>query len=108
MAHVKEFIDKFRFNAKRASMAQSRIKYLNKLDKVERVLEDPTTIFMFENPEKLRPPIVRIDEGQFGYTPDTTLLRDITFTVDMGSKVAVLGANGVGKTTLLKMLTEEL
>lgn len=108
MAHVKDFIDKFRFNAKRASMVQSRIKYLNKLDKVERVLEDPTTIFMFENPEKLRPPIVRIDDGVFGYTPDTTLLRDITFTVEMNSKVAVLGANGVGKTTLLKMLTEEL
>jgi ATP-binding cassette subfamily F protein 3 len=108
MSHVKEFIDKFRFNAKRASMVQSRIKYLNKLDKVERVLEDPTTIFMFENPEKLRPPIVRIDDGYFGYTPDTTLLRDITFTVDMGSKVAILGANGAGKTTLLKMLTEDL
>jgi ATP-binding cassette, subfamily F, member 3 len=107
MAHVQEFIDKFRYNAKRASMVQSRIKYLNKLDKVEKVLDDPTTIFMFENPEKLRPPIVRIDEGYFGYSEDTTLLKDLTFAVDMGSKVAILGSNGAGKTTFLKLLTEE-
>jgi ATP-binding cassette, subfamily F, member 3 len=108
MSHVQEFIDKFRYNAKRASMVQSRIKYLNKLDKVEKVLDDPTTIFIFESPEKLRPPIIRIDDGVFGYTETTTLLKDITFTVDMGSKVAILGSNGAGKTTLLKMLTEEL
>lgn len=108
MSHMQDFIDKFRFNSKRASLVQSRIKYLNKLDKVEKVLEDPTTVFMFDEPEKLRPPIVRIDEGGFGYTPDTTLLRDMTFTVDMQSKVAVLGANGVGKTTFLKILTGEL
>lgn len=108
MSHMKEFIDRFRFNAKKASLVQSRIKYLNKLDKVEKVLEDPTTVFMFDNPEKLRPPIVRIDDGTFGYTPDTTLLRDMTFSVDMQSKVAVLGANGVGKTTFLKLLTKEL
>jgi len=107
MGQVQEFIDKFRCNAKRASLVQSRIKYLDRLEKMEETLDDPTTIFMFDNPEKLRPPIVRIDEGEFGYTHDTTLLRDITFPLEMHSKVAILGANGVGKTTLLKMLTEE-
>jgi ATP-binding cassette subfamily F protein 3 len=65
-------------------MVQSRIKFLNKLDKVEKVLDDPTTIFIFDNPEKLRPPIVRIDDGIFGYTPESTLLRDLTFSMDMG------------------------
>lgn len=108
MSHVQEFIDKFRFNAKRASLVQSRIKYLNKLEKVEKVLEDPTTIFIFENPDKLRPPIIRIDDGVFGYTPETTLLKNLAFSVDQQSKVALLGANGVGKTTLLKLLTQDL
>lgn len=108
IAHVQEFIDKFRYNAKRASLVQSRIKYLNKMDKVEAILEDPTTVFMFETPEKLRPPLVRIDNGSFGYGEGPKILQDVNFGIDMSCKVALLGANGVGKTTLLKMLTEEL
>ena len=107
MSHVQDFIDRFRCNAKRSTLVQSRIKYLNRLEKVEQVFDDPTTVFMFDNPEKLRPPIVRLDEGEFGYTEDTTLLRDLTFSLEMQSKVAILGANGVGKTTLLKMLMGE-
>jgi ATP-binding cassette subfamily F protein 3 len=108
VAHVQEFIDKFRYNAKRASLVQSRIKYLNKLEKVEQIMEDPTTIFMFETPNKLRPPLVRIDNGHFGYVEGKPILQDVNFMVDMSCKVALLGANGVGKTTLLKMITGEL
>jgi len=83
MSHVQDFIDRFRCNAKRSTLVQSRIKYLNRLEKVEQVFDDPTTVFMFDNPEKLRPPIVRLDEGEFGYTEDTTLLRDLTFSLEM-------------------------
>lgn len=108
IAHVQDFIDKFRYNAKRASLVQSRIKYLEKLDKVEQIMEDPTTVFMFETPEKLRPPLVRIDNGNFGYGDGPKILQDVNFGIDMSCKVALLGANGVGKTTLLKMLTEDL
>lgn len=108
ISHVQDFIDKFRYNAKRASLVQSRIKYLEKLDKVEQVMEDPTTVFMFETPEKLRPPLVRIDNGNFAYSSGGNILQDINFSLDMSCKVALLGANGVGKTTLLKMLTEDL
>lgn len=108
MSHVQDFIDKFRFNAKRASLVQSRIKYLEKLEKVEQIIEDPTTVFMFDTPEKLRPPLVRIDAGNFGYGDEPDIMTDINFTVDMTSKVALLGANGVGKTTLLKLITEDL
>ena len=108
MAHVQDFIDKFRYNAKRASLVQSRVKYLEKLDKVELIMEDPTTVFMFETPEKLRPPLIKIEGGNFGYANCPLILQDVNFTVDMQCKVALLGANGVGKTTLLKMLTEEL
>ena len=108
ISHIQQFIDRFRANAKKATMVQSRMKYLNNLKKVEKTLEDPTTVFIFTNPEKLRPPLVRIDDGSFGYSEDSTLLRDLTFTVDMQSKVAILGANGVGKTTFLKLLLDDL
>ena len=77
IAHVQEFIDKFRYNAKRASLVQSRLKYLDKLEKVEQILEDPTTVFMFETPEKLRPPLVRIDDGSFGYGFGPKMLWDM-------------------------------
>lgn len=110
MSHIQDFIDKFRYNAKRASLVQSRIKSLNRIDKIEEVIMDPTTVFMFEDPEKIRPPLIRVDDGFFKYndTDEEWLLENLKFVVDMESKVALLGANGVGKTTFLNILTEKL
>jgi len=110
ISHIQEFIDKFRYNAKRASLVQSRIKALNRIDRVEEVMEDPTTVFMFENPEKVRPPLIRVDDGFFTYDKEGNdwLLENLKFVVDMESKVALLGANGVGKTTFLNILTDKL
>jgi len=110
ISHIQEFIDKFRYNAKRATLVQSRIKALNRIDRVEEVMDDPTTVFMFENPEKVRPPLIRIDDGFFTYEKDSKdwLLENLKFHVDMESKVALLGANGVGKTTFLNILTEKI
>lgn len=110
MAHVQVFIDRFRFNAKKASMVQSRLKYLNKLEKVDRVLSgDPNYFFNFNEPDQLRPPIIRVDEGDFFYGQDeANLIEGLNFSVQMNTKVALLGANGVGKTTFLKILTGDL
>jgi len=66
-ANVQKFIDKFRFNAKRASLVQSRIKALAKMKNIEEIVEDPTVIFIFKEPEMLRPPILKVDDGTFGY-----------------------------------------
>jgi len=106
--HVQKFIDKFRYNAKRASMVQSRIKSLNRMELVEEILEDPTCVFIFPSPEKLRPPLLKVEDGAFGYTPDKILMKNLNFGVDMDSRIAIVGANGVGKTTLLKLLLGEL
>lgn len=57
---MQKFIDKFRFNAKRASLVQSRIKAIQKMELVEEVIEDPTCVFIFPTPDKLRPPLLRI------------------------------------------------
>ena len=60
---MQDFIDKFRYNAKRASLVQSRIKALQKMDLIDEVVEDPSCVFIFPNPEKLRPPLLKIEEG---------------------------------------------
>lgn len=105
--HMQSFIDKFRANAKRASLVQSRIKAMNKIEIVEEILEDPTCIFVFPTPEKLNPPILRLDNVDLGYGTNN-ILSKANFSVDMTSRIAVVGPNGAGKTTLLKCLTSEL
>jgi len=106
--HVQKFIDRFRYNAKKASMVQSRIKSLNKMELVEEILEDPTCVFIFPTPDKLRPPLLKIEDGKFGYSLDKLILKDIQFGVDMESRIAIVGPNGCGKTTLLKLLSGEM
>lgn len=61
LAHMQTFIDKFRYNAKRASLVQSRIKAMEKMELIEEVIEDPTCVFIFPSPDKLRPPCLRIE-----------------------------------------------
>ena len=107
IAHMQEFIDRFRYKAKRANLVQSRIKQMNKIEIVEEILEDPTCIFIFPEPEKINPPILRLDNADLGYN-GTVIVEKINLSVDMGSRIALVGANGCGKTTLLKGLIGEL
>jgi ATP-binding cassette subfamily F protein 3 len=107
MDHMQTFIDKFRANAKRASLVQCRIKQMNKIEVIEELLEDPTCIFVFPIPEKLNPPILRLDNVDLGYN-NNPIISKVNFSVDMSSRIAVVGPNGAGKTTLLKCLTNEL
>ena len=105
--HVQKFIDRFRYNAKRASLVQSRIKALSKMEIIEEVLEDPTCVFQFPEMEKLNPPLLRIDDGEFGYNNEV-ILKEINISIDMETRMAILGRNGCGKTTLLKLLEEHV
>ncbi|EEH11762.1 ABC transporter family protein (macronuclear) [Tetrahymena thermophila SB210] len=108
IAHMQEFIDRFRCNANRAALVQSRIKAIGKLEHVEEIIEDPTCVFIFPTPEKLRPPLLKIEDGLFGYKKESTILRGINFAVDCDSRIAIVGANGAGKSTLLKLLVGSL
>jgi ATP-binding cassette subfamily F protein 3 len=76
-------------------LVQSRIKALNKMGDVEEILEDPTCVFMFPNPEKLSPPLLKIEEGDFSYKEENFIFKGINFGVDMDSRVAIVGSNGV-------------
>lgn len=107
-AHIQSFINRFRCNAKRASLVQSRIKALAKLGPIEDIMDDPTCVFIFPEPEEINPPLLKLEEGHFGYSKDKILLKNMNLGVDMGSRVAIVGSNGVGKSTLLKLLLGEL
>ena len=103
ISHTQKFIDRFRYNANRANLVQSRLKQLNKMEIIEEILEDPTCIFIFPKPEKINPPILRLDNVDLGYN-EKIIIEKINIGVDMSSRIALVGVNGCGKTTLLKGL----
>ena len=105
---MKEFIEKFRANAKRATLVQSRIKTLEKMSLVEEVLADPTCTFIFKTPEKIMPPLLKVEQGVFGYNKDEIVLKNLDFAIDQDSRLAIVGANGAGKSTLLNLMMGNL
>ncbi len=108
IAHIQKFIDKFRANAKRASMVQSRIKAIQKIDLVADVIQDPSVVFIFPDPETISPPLMRLDEANIGYDQENIVLRGVNINVDLETRIALIGPNGAGKSTLVKALCGDL
>jgi ATP-binding cassette subfamily F protein 3 len=106
-AHIQSFIDRFRYKASKARQAQARIKALERLPQIESVIEDTPTRFNFPEPSRIAPPILALDRVDIGYGT-TKILRNVSLTVDMDDRIALLGANGNGKSTLAKLLAERL
>lgn len=106
--HIQAFVDRFRYNANRAALVQSRIKKLEKMEVLPEMVEDPTINFTFPPATPLRPPIIQFTDVSFGYSPDKILFRDLNFSIDMESRVALVGENGQGKTTILNLIAGEL
>jgi len=105
--HVQEFIDKFRFNAKRASLVQSRIKMLEKLPVLEPVITEATVTLKFPEVEKLSPPILMLSEVSYRYSEGTrTIFSGVDLSATMESRICIVGENGAGKTTLLKIIMD--
>ncbi|KAH7959191.1 hypothetical protein HPB49_009160 [Dermacentor silvarum] len=107
-AHVQVFIDRFRFNAKRASLVQSKLKMLEKLPELKPVEKEVTVTIRFPDPEPLFPPILQLDEVSFGYNPGQNVLERVNLSANLQSRICIVGDNGSGKTTLLKILNGEL
>ncbi|KRY36505.1 ATP-binding cassette sub-family F member 3 [Trichinella spiralis] len=103
--HVQEFIDRFRYNAKRASLVQSKIKMLEKLPELKPLELDAPVVLRFPDTEKLNPPILKLDNVSFRYNDERVIFDNVTFTADMESRICLVGDNGSGKTTFLKLLT---
>lgn len=106
-AHIQSFIDRFRYKASKARQAQARIKALERLPQIESVIEDAPTRFNFPEPTRIAPPILALDRVDIGYGK-TKILQNVTLAIDMDDRIALLGANGNGKSTLAKLLAERL
>jgi len=107
--HMQKFIDRFRYNASRAAMAQSRIKKLERMQLVSEIVEDGAVRLQFPEPEQLSPPILQQIDVSFSYGKDSPLIfKNLNLGLDMSSRVALVGPNGSGKSTLLKLLAGEL
>ena len=102
-AHMQAFVDRFRAKATKARQAQSRLKALERLPVMQAVVEDVTTRFDFPEPAELPPPILQLDRVDAGYN-GRPVLRNISLRLDMEDRIALLGANGNGKSTLAKLL----
>jgi ATPase subunit of ABC transporter with duplicated ATPase domains len=96
--HIQRFVDRFRFNAKRASMVQSRIKLLSKMTVSPEVHDDPQMQFGFGEPVHLPPPLLQFDDVSFKYeSASEAILHHLDLNIDMDSRVALVGPNGAGK-----------
>lgn len=108
-AHMQAFIDKFRFNAKRASLVQSRIKALDRMGHVDQIINDPDYKFDFPTPDdRPGPPIISFSDASFGYPGGPLLFKNLNFGIDLDSRIAMVGPNGIGKSTILKLISGEL
>jgi ATP-binding cassette, subfamily F, member 3 len=107
-AHMQKFIDRFRYSAARASLVQSRIKAMAKLPRLEEIATDPSLIFEFKEPEQLPAPIVRMDGLRFSYGNKGFKISCDGFSLDLDSRVALVGENGSGKSTFIKILVDEM
>ena len=106
-AHMQKFVDRFRAQATKARQAQARIKALEKLPVLDTVVEAAPTRFDFPEPARLSPPILTLERVAAGYG-STRVLSGVSLSVDMDNRIALLGANGNGKSTLAKLIAGRL
>ncbi len=106
-AHIQRFVDRFRYKASKARQAQSRLKALARLPAIETVIEDAPTRFAFPEPARIAPPILALERVAVGYD-GVPVLRNLSLTIDMDDRIALLGANGNGKSTLARLLAGRL
>ncbi|XP_063162411.1 ATP-binding cassette sub-family F member 3 isoform X2 [Candoia aspera] len=107
--HIQVFIDRFRYNANRASQVQSKLKLLEKLPKLKPVDKESEVIMKFPDGfEKFSPPILQLDEVDFYYEPNSYIFCSLSVSADLDSRICVVGENGAGKSTMLKILMGDL
>ncbi len=106
-AHMQSFVDRFKAKASKARQAQSRIKALERMKPVAAIVEAGVTGFNFPSPEELSPPIIRLEDVSVGYN-GRAVLKGLDLRIDQDDRIALLGQNGQGKSTLAKLLSDRL
>lgn len=106
--HIQSFVDRFRAKATKARQAQSRLKMLARMEPIATVLESRTPTFHFPEPEVMAPPLMVLDEVRLGYDPEKPVFAKLDIRIDPDDRIALIGANGNGKSTMMKALAGRL
>ena len=114
VAHLQKFIDRFKAKASKAKQAQSRVKALERMEKIGPVLAEAEFTFEFSEPQNLPNPMLALEAVDFGYPPrepggqPVTIVRGVSKSVLAGQRIGILGANGQGKSTVVKTIARDL
>ncbi|MEY3950765.1 MAG: putative transporter ATP-binding protein YheS, partial [Pseudomonadota bacterium] len=111
IAHLQKFITRFKAKASKAKQAQSRVKALERMEKIAPVLADAEFTFEFKEPQNLPNPMLAISDASFGYQVDggnKIIIKDVNKSVLAGQRIGILGANGQGKSTLVKTIARTM
>ncbi|WP_205478933.1 ABC-F family ATP-binding cassette domain-containing protein [Sphingomonas arenae] len=107
-ARLQDYIARNSARASTAKQAQSRAKMLAKMQPIAAVAEDPSLSFSFPSPTELKPPLITLDMAAVGYADAAPVLRSLNLRIDPDDRIALLGRNGNGKTTLARLLAAQL
>jgi ATP-binding cassette subfamily F protein 3 len=107
-AKLQEYVARNSARASTAKQAQSRAKALARMQPIASMAEDPTLSFDFPSPDELKPPLVTLDLASVGYTEGKPILQRLNLRIDPDDRIALLGRNGNGKTTLARLLAAQL
>ncbi|MBQ8103456.1 MAG: ABC-F family ATP-binding cassette domain-containing protein [Afipia sp.] len=106
---LQAFVDRFKAKASKAKQAQSRVKMLERMKPVTALVTQDVREITFPEPDKiLSPPIIAVDDVSVGYDPAKPVLNRVTLRIDNDDRIALLGSNGNGKSTLVKLLAGKL
>ncbi len=107
--HMESFVERFKAKASKARQAQSRMKALAKMEPIADILSERVLPFRFPAPDKpLASPIIRLEHASVGYEPGKPVLKNLDLRIDQDDRIALLGANGNGKSTFAKLLCDRL
>ena len=107
LKHMQSYVDRFRYQANKAKQAQSRIKMIEKMQPIAVEDANRSVRFSFPNPEELSPPLISMEEVKVGYGSEV-ILKNINLRLDQDDRIALIGANGEGKSTFAKLLSGQL
>ncbi|MGE3624097.1 MAG: ATP-binding cassette domain-containing protein [Bdellovibrionales bacterium] len=107
-AQMMKFVDRFRATASKARQAQSRLKAIEKMDIVDAVMAERVTAFTFPEPKEMKSPLIRLEKVDAGYTKGRPVLNKLDLHINHNDRIALLGANGNGKSTLMKLIADRL
>lgn len=103
-----KFVDRFGAKASKAKQAQSRLKAIEKMDMVDALIAERSTNFKFPQPERIGSPIITLDDVDIGYSEGNPVLKKVNVAIACDDRIALLGANGNGKSTLIKLISGKL